>query len=184
MKIRFEDLPFKMPNSIKAALDAQDVFTMLLATFEVEGSNEIQVSFTGISWNIKQPRKSWFHEPRQSKYVSAEIYSELFRKGFNVKLVSSIPNEKLHSALKAFMVQADIGEFVRLLEANGYSGSMALIMNELLPIARKHHISLLAATKRYANCDEEQDTSFFQLGKALFKIGNDKLSQLDIHQPL
>jgi hypothetical protein len=82
------------------------------------------------------------------------------------------------------MIRNDIEAFARLLEANGFSGATQLIVNDLLPIAKKHEISLLAAAERYANCDEDQDTSFFQLGRILLKIGDEELGRLDIHEPL
>lgn len=81
-------------------------------------------------------------------------------------------------------MQKDFEEFARLLESHGYSGALRLIVDDLLPIARKHKISILEAAKRYVNCDEDQDTSFYQLGQALMRIGNDTLERLNIHHPL
>jgi len=81
------------------------------------------------------------------------------------------------------MTQKDIEEFTHLLEANGYSGAMVLVMRDLLPVARKQGISLYATALRYANCDEDQDTSFYQLGTTLLKIPEEVLKRLDIHTP-
>ncbi len=64
----------------------------------------------------------------------------------------------------------NIGQFCLLLERNGYDGAFRLVHEDLIPIARRHGLSLLEAAKRYANCDEDQDTSFFQLGETLRRI--------------
>ncbi len=186
MKITFESQPFKVPKLIKASQAAQVELIKQLSTFvPVDDCQEIRVSFTGSSWNMDEsPRRPWFHEPRQNMYVSADIYSGLFRKGFKVKIASTLPPEKLYSTLKAFIDEKGIEEFALLLEKSGYRGAKSLIVNDLLPIAQKHHISLLASANRYANCDHDQCTSFYRLGQVLLKIRRNKLAQLDIHRRL
>ena len=75
--------------------------------------------------------------------------------------------------------QNDIEEFANILETNGYSGAMSLVVDDLIPIAKKHRISLLASAKRYANCDEHRDTSFYQLGVTLNKIDPHRLTKFN-----
>jgi len=80
----------------------------------------------------------------------------------------------------------DINKFALYLERGGYSGALRLIEEVLLPLAKKGQISLLDAAWEYANQDEEQDTSYFQLFHALQRISSDilKSSDLDINAPM
>jgi len=68
------------------------------------------------------------------------------------------------------MKKKDIEELAELLEFAGYQGAMELITNELIPLARKKHISLKKAAEQYADGTKEQDTSHFQLWLAFTKI--------------
>jgi hypothetical protein len=68
------------------------------------------------------------------------------------------------------MEQKDLDKFAELLERAGYSGALRLIKENLIPIAEKQHISLLAAAREYADCDEEQDASRYELFEALSEI--------------
>jgi hypothetical protein len=78
----------------------------------------------------------------------------------------------------------NVNRFAFYLEKAGYSGALKLILRELLPLARKKQISLLDAAWEYANQEEEQDTSYFQLFHALQLIKPDVLesSELNIKQ--
>ncbi len=80
----------------------------------------------------------------------------------------------------------NINKFALYLEKAGYAGALKLIKNELLPLAKKKQISLLDAAWEYANQDEEQDTSPFQLFHALQRVGPNilKSSDLDISRPI
>ena len=184
MKTIFETLPFRMPGSIRAAQDAQVGLVGFLQTFETGNLEEVTVRFTGSSWNMDQHRKPWFSEPRQDKYISAETYSNRFNKGFAIKIVSQLPAKKLYSALKKFTTRKELEEFARVLETRGFTGAIDLVVDDLLPIAQEQGISILAAANRYANCDEEQDTSFYILSQVLLKVGRSELEDLDIHRPL
>jgi len=82
------------------------------------------------------------------------------------------------------MEQKDIDRFAELLEDAGYAGAHELIQEELIPLARKEHISLFDAARKYANQDEEQDTSWFQLFNALLEIPRSLIDIIDIHRPL
>ena len=77
-----------------------------------------------------------------------------------------------------------IQKFAALLEKAGYEGALELIMTTLIPLATEQGLSVLEAAWEYANPDEEQDTSFFQLFYALQKISEKQLSSLDINTPL
>ena len=65
----------------------------------------------------------------------------------------------------------NIDKFALYLEKAGYDEAMRLIKNELLPLAKEKQISLLDAAWEYANQNEEQDTSYFQLFHALQRLG-------------
>jgi len=79
----------------------------------------------------------------------------------------------------------NIDKFALYLEEAGYDGALKLIKEELLPLAKNKQLSLLDAAWEYANQDEEQDTSYFQLFHALQRIGPNVLgsSDLGINQP-
>ena len=77
-------------------------------------------------------------------------------------------------------MENDIWKFVDLLERNGFSGAEDLMRDELIPIAKKHGISLYDAARRYADADQDQDTSFYQLAEALCKIRKKKILQLQV----
>ncbi|MDD5430761.1 MAG: hypothetical protein PHP03_00850 [Candidatus Pacebacteria bacterium] len=81
-------------------------------------------------------------------------------------------------------VSVDIEKFAFALEKAGYEGALALIKEDIVPLAQSKHISLLEAAWEYADQDEEQDTSWFQLFHALQSISSKVLKSLDIHQPL
>lgn len=68
------------------------------------------------------------------------------------------------------MEQKDIEKFAEILERAGYEEALPLIVEDLIPIAKEKHISLWDAARQYANCDEEQDTSWYQLFQALLEI--------------
>ena len=82
------------------------------------------------------------------------------------------------------MEQKDVDRFAELLEDAGYAGACELIQEELIPLAQKKHISLFDAAREYANQDEEQDTSWFQLSHALLKIPRSLINAIEIHRPL
>jgi hypothetical protein len=65
-------------------------------------------------------------------------------------------------------------EFAEILEKAGYVGALNLVQNELRPLATKLRCALREAAWRYANQDEEQDTSSYQLFHALQKIPKEK----------
>ena len=71
------------------------------------------------------------------------------------------------------MSEKTISDFAIRLELAGYSDALKLVTDELVPLARKKNISLLAAAWEYANQEEEQDTSYFQLFHALQKFASD-----------
>ena len=75
-------------------------------------------------------------------------------------------------------------EFAKILEKAGFENALDLIEKELIPLAQKLHVSLLDASWKYADLDEEQDTSWYQLWHALMEIDSRKLAVLDIHKPL
>jgi len=81
------------------------------------------------------------------------------------------------------MTQQNVERFAALLEEKGYQGAMKLIMEDLIPMARKHKISLHAAAKKYADCDQEENTSWYRLGIALNKIKKGELSELGADKP-
>ncbi len=76
------------------------------------------------------------------------------------------------------MKEEDINRFAALLEKAGYENALALIKGELLPLAEKQGISLLEATSQYADCDEDQDTSWYQLWHAFNSIDAKELAFL------
>ena len=65
------------------------------------------------------------------------------------------------------MNRREVEEFAALLERAGYKNALYLIKNELTPLAKENSISLWDAAWEYADQDEEQDTSWFQLFHAL-----------------
>ncbi|MDE1967147.1 MAG: hypothetical protein KGI45_03700 [Patescibacteria group bacterium] len=73
-----------------------------------------------------------------------------------------------------------IDDFAVLLEEHTLSSAKSLIVEDLVPIAKKHGITLLAAAKRYANCDADQDTSFYLLGQILNAIPSIALAKYDV----
>lgn len=81
------------------------------------------------------------------------------------------------------MEQKDLDKFAELLERAGYSEALRLIKENLIPIAEKQHISLWDAACTYADCDEEQDTSWYQLFQALLEIDSKSLPP-SIFKPL
>ena len=66
-----------------------------------------------------------------------------------------------------------IEDFADRLEHAGYSDALKLVNNDLVPLAREKNMSLIDAAWEYANPDEEQDTSYFQLFHALQEIARD-----------
>ena len=66
----------------------------------------------------------------------------------------------------------EIKKFAGLLESAGYERALELIKDELVPLAQQHGLSLYEAARMYANADEEQDTSWFQLAEALRNLPN------------
>ncbi len=83
------------------------------------------------------------------------------------------------------MNEEDYLPFCVLLEQAGYQEAKVLIEDDLIPMARSQNISLLAAAWKYADQDEEQDTSWQQLFYALQGIPNSSLETLEsIHRPL
>ena len=65
------------------------------------------------------------------------------------------------------MDRREVEEFAALLERTGYKNALDLIKDELTPLAKENSISLWDAAWEYADQDEEQDTSWFQLFHAL-----------------
>ena len=61
-------------------------------------------------------------------------------------------------------------DFANKLEKVGFWGALRLIKEDLVPLAKEKNISLIDAAYLYADQDEEQDTSWFQLDRALRKI--------------
>ena len=78
----------------------------------------------------------------------------------------------------------DIEEFSRLLEDAGFAGALTLVQETLIPLAQAQHISLSKAAWEYADQDEEQDTSWYQLFHALQRIPASSINSLNIHRPL
>lgn len=74
-------------------------------------------------------------------------------------------------------------EFAGFLEKAGYKGAIALVKDELVPLAQKRKISLVASAWIYSNPDEEQDTSWYQLFHAMQKIPKKILNQRRFHKP-
>ena len=73
------------------------------------------------------------------------------------------------------MRKMELEEFAALLQLYGFDGAQRLVKEDLNPTAIKHGITIVAAAKRYANVDDEQDTSFNLLGKTLIRyrqLGN------------
>ena len=68
------------------------------------------------------------------------------------------------------MNRREVEEFAALLERAGYKNALDLIKDELTPLAKENSISLWDAAWEYADQDEEQDTSWFQLFHALQRI--------------
>ncbi|MEI6480290.1 MAG: hypothetical protein WCO12_02095 [bacterium] len=92
------------------------------------------------------------------------------------------------NGLKPIIQAKAIERFAQLLEEAGYENAMKLITSELLPTAKNSHISLYQAAKQYCNQDEEQDTSWHQLFRAMSvdmpDAAKKEILELDIHQPL
>ncbi len=63
-----------------------------------------------------------------------------------------------------------IHRFAISLESAGFEGALDLIKDELIPLALEKDISLWDAAWEYADQDEEQDTSWFQLFHALLDV--------------
>ena len=82
------------------------------------------------------------------------------------------------------MSNQDVEAFARMLENAGFEGALELIQETLIPAAKELHMSLWDAAWEYANPDEEQDTSWFQLSRALFRVSYPKACKLNIHEPL
>ena len=82
------------------------------------------------------------------------------------------------------MDRETIQAFADLLEKAGFDGAIELINDNLIPLAKKKHKSLLATAWEYANPEEEQDTSWYQLFHALQEIPERELKRIDIHKPL
>jgi hypothetical protein len=82
------------------------------------------------------------------------------------------------------MQQEDIEAFAILLEEAGYENALELIEKHLIPLARQNHFSLYLAAVQYANQDEEQDTSYFQLFQALLVIPKERLEKVNVHDSL
>lgn len=69
--------------------------------------------------------------------------------------------------------------FAKILEEAEYTeGAYELVATEILPWAKANGTSLYEAAELYANADEEQDTSWYQLHLALLHIPTARLSQL------
>lgn len=82
------------------------------------------------------------------------------------------------------MNQQDVEAFAALLEKAGYSGALKLIEENLLPLAREQKISLWHAADGYADPDQDQDTSYFQLFDAILQIDLSAVKSINIHEPL
>ena len=82
------------------------------------------------------------------------------------------------------MNKEDIEGFAKILEEADYNGALDLIQGALIPLAEEYHISLYDAAWKYADQDEEQDTSQSQLFYALQKVLNSSIVHLDIYKPL
>ncbi len=82
------------------------------------------------------------------------------------------------------MNEKSIDELAKLLESAGYTGALLLINNELIPLAKEKHISLYEAALKYADPDEQQDTSWHQLHLALLKLDPQEVEKLDIKTDL
>jgi len=73
-----------------------------------------------------------------------------------------------------------VDEFIALLEAHGYEDAEGLV-ETLADTARETGITLLEAARNHANQDEEQDTSWFQLSRALNSVPPSDLKRFDVH---
>jgi hypothetical protein len=74
-----------------------------------------------------------------------------------------------------------------ILERAGYKNAIDLIETELVPLAKKHHISIDAAITMYKNGAEEQDTSWYQLYSAMRQMSDSDIAlydKLDVFSPL
>lgn len=73
-----------------------------------------------------------------------------------------------------------IHRFAKLIQDAGYGeGALRLIEEELIPLAKKEGLSLIEAALRYANCDEEQDTSWCQLHDALTRMRKEEVKPFE-----
>ena len=68
------------------------------------------------------------------------------------------------------MKEIDIEHFANLLEKAGFSGALDLIKENIVPIILAKKISLVEAAYQYADPEEDQDTSWYQLWGALQNI--------------
>jgi hypothetical protein len=84
----------------------------------------------------------------------------------------------------ADMTDRDVKGFIHLLKYVGIDYAEALVNEALLPLARSKHISLLDAAWDFADQDDEQDTSTYQLFHALQSIDQKYLDELNLRQPL
>ncbi len=73
----------------------------------------------------------------------------------------------MNEGLPKLITEQNIVDFANRLEIAGYSNAIDLARTKLVPLARKENISLMEAAHRYANQNEDQDTSYFQLFHAL-----------------
>ena len=76
------------------------------------------------------------------------------------------------------MKKKNIEKLVALLEAAGYEGAKKLVHDDLIPFARKKHVSLIKAVELYADGTEEQNTSWYQLWEAKLNIKKSDLAAL------
>jgi len=79
--------------------------------------------------------------------------------------------------------QKDIDELVKLLAEKGYPDALSLFVEDLVPLAKRQHLSLFEAMSRYMDggLDDEED-DFHRFRQAYWKISRRKLSKLNIHQ--
>jgi len=63
-------------------------------------------------------------------------------------------------------------DFARLLEINGFVGALKLIDEKIKPLAKKECLTLFDAAWKYANANEDQDTSWYQLYLVLLHLPN------------
>jgi hypothetical protein len=85
-----------------------------------------------------------------------------------------------------FMADHDaaVNILAALLEEVGFQDAKELLKGEIVPDAQIRHISLIEAAWSYANQDEEQDTTWYQLFHALQAISAVDLSKEELTKPL